>query len=330
MIPWLELQWPVDPQTYFETTAPLVLEIGFGDGAFLVEEAKANPKHNYLGIEIAWDPIQRLFRRLEREAIGNVRVMRIDGALALQQLLPTSCLKEVFINHPDPWPKERHWSRRLIQKELIADLADCMTPGSPLTIATDHSDYADWIEAVLTSQDRLVTSLPAVKTTVLKDRFVTRYQEKAQALGIGNHFFIYHKADEAAAPRCSQKGGDMPNIALQGQMDLEEIFSHFKACRFQEMHLDVNVVISFVRAYRQTDETHFMVEAMIREGRLSQQVGLLVLQHGNERYTIKASTLGFPKTTWGLKRAVWHLGRFVLAWAPHIEILNTNVGDLLD
>lgn len=324
------MDWPLDLQGLFPNDLPLVLEIGFGDGSFLIDQAERFPERNYVGIELAWDPIQRLFKKIERLGFDNVRVLRCDAQLAIDSLFEAECFAEIFINHPDPWPKERHHRRRLLQKGFLAQIAGALTPTGQVTIATDHADYAQWICDILESQSELVNTLPTTSVPTLADRLITRYQQKAQAEGIGNHFFVWRRAVETVKATPIRKLEDMPNVALQGKVDLDAVFEDFNRQDFHERHQNVDAMINLIRVYKQHGEPHYLVETIIKEGRFSQQLGINVLILENEKITIKTSALGYPRSTWGTKRAIWHVSRYILARAPHLTIVNSTVGALLD
>jgi tRNA (guanine-N7-)-methyltransferase len=330
LIPWPQMDWPLDLQSLYPTELPLVLEIGFGDGSFLIDQATRFPERNYVGIELAWDPIQRLFKKIERLGLNNIRVLRCDAQHAIDALFQTETFTEVFINHPDPWPKERHHGRRLLQRGFIKQIAAVLAPECTVTIATDHADYAAWITEILESQDELVNTLSATSVPTLEDRLVTRYQQKAQAVGIGNHFFIWRRAMETVDSTPIRKMEDMPNVALQGTVDLDAVFQDFNRQDFQERHQNVDVMINLVRVFKQHGQDHYFVETRIKEGRFSQQIGVNILLLESEKITIKTSAMGYPRATWGTKRAIWHVSRYLLARAPHLTIVNTTVGNLLD
>ena len=330
MIPWLNLPWPLDLESVFGRSAELVLEIGFGDGAFLIDQAKREPERNFLGIEVAWEPINRLFKGLEKEGITNVRVIRSDAALVLERVLPPDCLSKIIINHPDPWPKERHWPRRLIQNEFLELLASCTKPGSQLRIATDHADYANWISDKLGSQDYFSNTLSADRVEELEGHLVTRYQSKAQKDGIPNNFFIWERSEKSAPTRSFERTDEMPNVVFKGELDMKSLFEDFESQVHCEKHQNVDTVINLMRAYQQTSEGHWMIEVMVQEGRLCQQVGILVLSLEDSRFTLKPSTIGYPRSTWGVKRALWHVARLLVAKNPNLEVVNSNVGSLLD
>lgn len=137
-----------DPQAWFDRAAPLTLEIGFGRGEALLQEAADCPQRNVLGIEVHPPALLHTMRAADRLDLRNVRIVAGDAAELLPRL-PDGCCRQIRILFPDPWPKRRHRKRRLIQDGFAAACARCTEPGGVLHVATDWAGYADQIEQVL-------------------------------------------------------------------------------------------------------------------------------------------------------------------------------------
>ena len=119
------------------------LEIGFGAGEHLIEQAKANPDVAIVGCEPFLNGVVAALAGLERERLSNVRLRRGD-AQALIEAAPDAFFSRVFMLYPDPWPKRRHHKRRVITMGMIEALARVMLGGAELRFATDVDDYAGW------------------------------------------------------------------------------------------------------------------------------------------------------------------------------------------
>ncbi|QOC22973.1 tRNA (guanosine(46)-N7)-methyltransferase TrmB [Wenzhouxiangella sp. AB-CW3] len=140
-----------DLRAAFERDAPLVVEIGFGNGQALAWMAANEPDKNFVGIEVHEPGVGRLLRSVESKGLGNVRVAMRDAVEVLrEQCLPES-LDEVRIYFPDPWPKKRHHKRRLIQPPFLELLASRMVDGGILHLATDWAPYAEWMVEALSA-----------------------------------------------------------------------------------------------------------------------------------------------------------------------------------
>jgi tRNA (guanine-N7-)-methyltransferase len=119
------------------------LEIGFGAGEHLVEQAKANPDVGIVGCEPFLNGVVAALAGLKREDLSNVR-LRLGDAQAVIEAVPDGFFSRIFLLYPDPWPKRRHNKRRLVSPSLIAALARVMGSGAQLRFATDIDDYAGW------------------------------------------------------------------------------------------------------------------------------------------------------------------------------------------
>lgn len=142
---------PLDLQALFPRPAPVVLEIGFGNGAQLLHAAINEPGRNFIGIEVHRPGVGRLMNGLADADITNARVARHDAVEFLDRMIVPDSLDEVRIYFPDPWPKKRHHKRRLIQTDFVRRLAGRVRPGGLLHLATDWAEYAEHMLVVVDS-----------------------------------------------------------------------------------------------------------------------------------------------------------------------------------
>jgi tRNA (guanine-N7-)-methyltransferase len=119
------------------------LEIGFGAGEHLIEQAKANPDVGVVGCEPFLNGVVATLAGIKREQLSNVRLRRGD-AQSLIEAAPDAFFSRVFMLYPDPWPKRRHHKRRVVAVGMIEAMARVMRTGAELRFATDIDDYAGW------------------------------------------------------------------------------------------------------------------------------------------------------------------------------------------
>jgi tRNA (guanine-N7-)-methyltransferase len=181
--------------------APLVLEIGFGRGEFLIGLARAAPHAAHVGVELSARRVHKQARRLAKDVLRNVRLVHGRGEDALAELFASGSLAAVWINFSDPWPKKRHHRRRLVQAPLVATIADRLQPGGELHVATDDVPYAEHIDAVLTAEPRLENAFaPHRWLAEVPGRTPTAYELEWRAEGRPLHFWCYRRRVGGTAP----------------------------------------------------------------------------------------------------------------------------------
>ncbi|MEM1080089.1 MAG: tRNA (guanosine(46)-N7)-methyltransferase TrmB [Pseudomonadota bacterium] len=141
-----------DLRTQFERSAPLVIEIGCGNGDALVWMSGHEPNKNFIGIEVHEPGVGRLLRGLESNQRSNVRVAMRDAVVVLTDRAVAESIDELRVYFPDPWPKKRHHKRRLIQPAVIQLMARVLKTGGRLHLATDWQPYAEWMEEHLAAR----------------------------------------------------------------------------------------------------------------------------------------------------------------------------------
>jgi len=328
VVDWQRQAWPIAWSSVFGREAPLALEIGFGNGAFLAEQARLHPERDHVGLEISWTAATYLFRRLDQGGLGNVRVLLGDAEAFVRRHFAPAALAAVFVNHPCPWPKARHVERRLLGRAFLAELAERMLPGAPLTMVTDHAEYAAWLTEELAAQDALVSRHATPTVSALAGRTPTKYERKALAQGLPIHYFEWRRAD-GPAPRphaAPAAEASMPTITLSGEAPVEELFAGFRPQVFRETAAGVEVLVKLEAVYRRVDRPLWLVEVLAQEDQLRQHFGVDVLARHGE-WLIKLSDLGLPYPTHAVKRAVWCVARWLMSRHAQLAVRHQNVGD---
>jgi len=146
---------PLDFAELFGRRAPVVLEIGFGNGETLVQQASINPDSDYLGIEVHEPGVGHCLIAARDANLGNLRLIAHDAVDVLRHIPPAS-LRRINLYFPDPWPKKRHHKRRIIQPSFLDVCADRLESDGSLHIATDWANYADHIDEMLADSNRFM------------------------------------------------------------------------------------------------------------------------------------------------------------------------------
>lgn len=136
----------------FPDSKRVIMEIGFGMGEATAQIAAADPTTGYLAVEVHRPGIGKLLLRIEEVGLKNVRAIEGDAFEVFEQMIVDSSLDGVHLFFPDPWPKARHFKRRIVNQEFIAAVAAKLKPGAFFHIATDWQPYAEWIAEEFTKQ----------------------------------------------------------------------------------------------------------------------------------------------------------------------------------
>jgi tRNA (guanine-N7-)-methyltransferase len=125
----------------FGRSAPLEVDLGCGDGSFLTAMAAENSDKDFLGVERLFGRVRGACRKIERAGLTNARVMHFEIGYSVEHLLPPGSVTAFYLLFPDPWPKRRHASRRLVTENFLASVHRALVPGGVFHIATDETEY---------------------------------------------------------------------------------------------------------------------------------------------------------------------------------------------
>ena len=120
------------------------LEIGFGNAENIIFQAINNPSYLFIGSEVYMSGIGTLVSSIKENKINNIKIFSDDIRLLLDQSRK-KVFDSVIIICPDPWPKEKHHKRRLINKSFLEMVRDFMKDDSNIYISTDWENYAESI-----------------------------------------------------------------------------------------------------------------------------------------------------------------------------------------
>lgn len=174
--------------------APLIVEIGFGNGTSLAAMAAARPDVDYLGIEVHRPGVGHLLMLLAEQGSSNVRVFHHDAIEVLEQKLPDRSLAGVHLFFPDPWQKRRHHKRRIVRPSFIDLLDKKLAAGGYFHAATDWEHYAKDMLNILASDGRLTNTSQTGDFCERPDyRPLTKFENRGLRLGHGVWDIIFTK-----------------------------------------------------------------------------------------------------------------------------------------
>lgn len=134
---------PIDLSALFPEAQSFELEIGFGGGEHLAWQAARARETGFIGAEPFVNGVAKLLALIEAESLSNIRVLHGD-ARPLIEALPAGGFSRIFVLHPDPWPKKRHYKRRMISPWFFQQSARLLKSGGVLRVASDIPDYIRW------------------------------------------------------------------------------------------------------------------------------------------------------------------------------------------
>ena len=132
----------------FETNRPLEIDLGCGDGSFLVAMASHYPERNFLGVERLLGRVRKVIRKAEKNSLLNLKVLRLELSYTIEWLLPDHCASRMHLLFPDPWPKKKHHKRRMVNQSFCESLVRILKEDGEFLFKTDHPDYFE--ESMLT------------------------------------------------------------------------------------------------------------------------------------------------------------------------------------
>ena len=132
---------PLDFEKLFRDSRPVEVELGSGDGSFLVAYASRHRDRNFLGVERLLGRLRKIDRKALRADLINLRLVSIEASYLLKYLVPRESVTALHVYFPDPWPKRKHRKNRLINEAFAGLARQILVPGGTVYLRTDDPDY---------------------------------------------------------------------------------------------------------------------------------------------------------------------------------------------
>jgi tRNA (guanine-N7-)-methyltransferase len=170
----------IELRNLFPTAQPLELELGSGDGSFLVEYAMKHPKRNFIGVERLLGRLHKIDKKGRKAGVTNLRAVRIESSYFLRYLLPRHTVAALHVYFPDPWPKRKHRRHRLINEEFPRLAHDALEAGGKVYLRTDDADYFGQMVQVFEAS----TIFREIETPASLSALQTDFEREFNARGI--------------------------------------------------------------------------------------------------------------------------------------------------
>lgn len=278
---WRQLPPGWDPRR----ERPLFLEIGFGNGEYLLRQAQSRPHHDFLGIDLHWGSVRRCLRRLAQAGVDNVRLLQVDAHTALRYLFPDQCFEEFVALFPCPWPKRDHESLRLFSTRFMAHLRRTCRGGG--LVVTDHPGLRDYALA------QAPGSGLGVRLEEVEARYDTKYERRWSGQG-QQLFFELHYQPEGPAP-----------VQAIAEVDLKTLrVSHLNPDSIVlQGVVEAGLVISFRQQLYDPQQKIWMGLATVVEDHLNQTFWVECRHHKGE-WLVRPALGGGYFPTIGLQRTL--------------------------
>ena len=295
-----EFDPPLDWEGLFERSGPLVVELGFGSGEFLIQNAIQHPSTNFVGFETSLTCMVKLQKSLSRLGINNVRAVLLDGRFGLKELFRDKTVDAVYVNFPCPWPKEAHKNRRLYSKTFVDTLASVLKDQGSFHLTTDVQWYLkDTASLLIESKCFSVKMSEALNKNVVS----TRYEKKWLSRGKVIYALTAVKIKSASIKRITWEDKEMPHVHLKNVCE-----DKVKALRDKVFHEDQESVFVVKNVYSNVDE--FLLRVISSDNGF-QQCYFVLIQKRGKSYIVKIDPSTIPYRTPTVKKSVFKIAEVI-------------------
>lgn len=285
-IHWQETERPINWDKRFGRKAPVEVEIGFGNGAFLVKHAQNNPDRNFIGIEVGWGSVRRALRKINQMELMNVRLLLADVRIVFEYLTAPQSLHRVYSLFPMPWPKERHERYRVFSHSFLKLLNSRLVHGGEAHVVTDFQPYAQWI------REQLPGTGLAVEEQSTRPVFDTKYERKWCEEG-QKTFFDVRLIKEQSLDFPLRKEEPVKTYCVD----------HFDPERFAPEEERVDIVVKFKDYLYDPLRQKAMTRALVVEETITQTIWIEI-GRGERGWHIHPASGSGALPTVGVQRAV--------------------------
>ncbi len=286
-------QTPTDFAPLFEREAPLVLEVGFGDGRYLEHLQEAHPDWNLLGAEVSLGSVWRAYRRMKRCGADHVRLYKGSGRFIVRDVVPENSLRRVYVNFPDPWPRKKHHKNRLLQVPFFQILSSRLEEGGDLLLTTDHPEYFQFSVEQGRASGCFAVEEGDPPPATLRTKYAMKWLDQDKP--------IYHArftvTSVAQSPEPRNPLIPMQHVILDGS--LADVGSFEKQVR---AYAGGHAII--LEAYRDLGGDGLLFKAVSEEPDLRQELIIQAWPHENGGVLVSLQPFGNPMTTKGVREAV--------------------------
>ncbi|OHD09438.1 MAG: tRNA (guanosine(46)-N7)-methyltransferase TrmB [Spirochaetes bacterium GWD1_27_9] len=142
----------------FQNGNPILVEIGCGNGHFIIDKALKNTDKNFIGIDIKQDRLVRCREKETKNSLKNLKWICGDAFFVIRDLFEDNSIDTIYMTFPDPWPKRRHHKNRLFKKEFVDVFYTKLIQNGLFIFVTDHKEYFDKSFDVIKNDKRFIVN----------------------------------------------------------------------------------------------------------------------------------------------------------------------------
>ena len=211
--------FPVKWKDVFGREAPLAVELGCGNGEFIVSWAQKYPDWNFFGIDLSLASCERTQIRIHQNGLSNIRIIRDDARFVLRELFNNNQIHQILMNFPDPWPKEKHKNRRIIVPGFIDTLSTVLANDGIFELVTDQKWYV--VETRELFEKHGCFRISEIEENYTRD-FPTKYERKWKKLQRLSYRFFVTKIKSKLINRILENE-KMPHFIIKKKIHPENV-----------------------------------------------------------------------------------------------------------
>ena len=175
----------------FGNDRPVYIEYCSGNGEWIIKKAQENPNSNWVAVEKKFERVRKIHSKKRTMGVNNLVIIAGEALTFTKEYLQESSADSIFINFPDPWPKQRHAKYRLLQETFISHLKRITREKGKINIVTDSEPYVNQIITEFAKVDGLMKSICSEA-----DSYGTSYFDRLwRSKGLAIHYLEYFKQE---------------------------------------------------------------------------------------------------------------------------------------
>lgn len=293
--------FPLPWDLLFGRSAPLSVEIGFGNGQFLHQMARQRPHENFVGIELSLESARRLLKLSAEKGRSNIRTLRENAGFALRELFAPASLRRVIMNFPDPWPKERHQKRRLISPQFVQTLSAVLEKEGCYELVTDQFRYAEEAFALFSASG--LFRVDPIETN--PERPVqTKYEKKWREMKRDTYRLLAFR-EKAAPVKRLLEDVKMPHVWIENECSPENVKN-----LVNREHREENCLFVIKSVYASLERPGYLLRVISNDLDFTQKFYVMLVKE-ESRWLVKLDATQQPYRTPAVKLAVWKIGEWL-------------------